>query len=902
MTFSITIKIAEAGTALASGGNSLVGHTWFVLNSVEFGPTSFGFAPAVHGEAFGQGKVYTSDDVEYQTTSYSRTIELTDKQYREVLKFAMESLDEGTYGDYNGLRNSCIDFVYTALRQLGMVVEGRASDGLVWPSWNDDLYDSLLNTQLPRDPDELTGYTARNAGNYSEGLHGRGTNDNLQGGSATDWLAGYGGSDKLAGEGGDDFLYGGAGDDYLNGGSGADKLRGGLGNDWLGYTAAGESAGSTAERDSSGNYYEGGVGLDHIFGSSQADIIRFNQGDGTDIVTGNGGDDVLEYAASGVSLSVSREGKDLILTRALQDGQFDRIVLQNWYADKKADAMRLSRVDLGAIDAATGQFVVSGTVNQQTMHDLGLSRTIASNAQELRGDLMYYQETLQGSDREDWLYSSQAADENSVGDVLVSGKGNDYLYGSIGADKVRIYAGDGTDVFRGNGGADIIEVYESLTFKSSSTHFDQIGKDLVITFSDSTQLTVRDWTREGASMVFRDGTEGFAVNSEWVAQHLTGIYGDASANAITGNAQANVLYGYAGGDSLVGGGGNDEFWGGADNDQLVGGTGNDVFHYSRGDGIDDVWGGGGSDVLDFQGSGVGYPITATRTGSDLRLSYSPSDSVTVHDWFSSSNASMQVKLPNGQLLSAATVNAGFNSTTMGWTNGVYDSSNFLAVLYGLSSNYRILDQNYQATWGKSFFASAFNGAAKNYYAGFSVDGQPVYSWGAGMGNQYATPGTILYGDVWWNFWSNGNGGYKFVITTASAGQVVNGWSYDSGNPGGLNWDHISKSPGFYYSNQAQALPVTKDSYVLYNGTKMAGTVSALQAKQSLDASDASDFDTLMALNTAHTWQDEIFASNAEGSLTELHRVGPLRVGAPHDEGFVSIVGTANPILEAYSMV
>lgn len=748
---------------------------------------------------------------------------------------------------------------------------------------------------------------------------GTSADDVYSGLGGSDTIYGFEGDDKLLGDIGDDKIFGGIGNDtllgglgsdslkgedgsdVLNGGLGSDYLFGGAGNDWLGYDAAGIAEGSVIERDSDGNYYEGGTGNDHLFGSTSADRIRFNQGDGSDVVTGNGGADILEYAAGGNFLTTTREGKDLVLSRTLPDGTVDRIVMLNWYADKPSDAMRLVRVDFGAIDPTTGQFVLSGALDQETLHQQGLHKQIADNAQELRGDLVYYQETLQGSSRSDSLYSSQAADDGSVGDILVGGKGDDYLYGSIGADKVRLWKGDGADVFRGNGGADIIEAYDGLSFKSSSTHLDQVGTNLVITFANDTKLTVLDWTRDGASMAFREGANGYAVGSDWIAQHLTGIYGDAAANLITGNALSNVLYGYAGNDRLVGGGGNDEFWGGADNDQLTGGTGNDVFHYSKGDGIDQVWGGGGSDVLDFQGSGLGYAITATRAGSDLRLSYSANDSVTVHDWFASSSASMQVKLPNGQLVSAATINEGFNTTSSGWTSGVYNSSNFLAVLYGFNSNFQTLDQKYQATWGKSFFANAFNGAGQSYYAGFSIDGQPVYNWGAGIGNAYATPGKIIYGDVWWSYWSNGKGGYNFVITHVDAGQVANGWSYDSGNPGGLNQNYITKNSWSHMDNPVQQVPSTRESYVLFNGTKMAGAVTTFQAKQSMEASHASDFDALLALSTFHAGQDDSFAGSETAQMSGLHRISPLQVDVMHTDGFAAIIAPVSTA-DAFSMV
>ena len=655
----------------------------------------------------------------------------------------------------------------------------------------------------------------------SDTLYGFEGNDTLLGDIGDDKIFGGTGNDTLLGGMGSDTLKGEADNDVLNGGLGTDYLYGGSGDDWLGYDEADINKGSSIERDSDGNYYEGGTGSDHIFGSVNADRIRFSQGDGTDIVTGNGGADILEYVANGGFLATSREGKNLVLSRTHINGAVDRIVMQNWYADIPAESMRLDRVDFGAIDPTTGLFVASGSLSGDILHEQGLHKQIGATAQELRGDLVAYQETLQGSDRADWLYSSQAVDENSVGDILVGGIGDDYLYGSIGADKIRIGAGDGKDVFRGNGGADIVETYGGISLTHTYTKLDKVGADLRATFIDGTQLTIRDWDVEGKLMAFREGRDGSLVGYGWVNQNLDNFYGDAGVNGITGTTSANELYGYGGADRLVGGGGNDKFWGGIGNDELVGGTGNDTFYYGLGDGIDHVWGGGGSDVLDFQASGQGRPLTASRVGNDIKFSYSASDNVTIHDWFSTAGAAMTVKLPNGQVMSSSQVNAGFNTTALGWTGGVYNSQDFLAVLYSLNSNFKILDDQYKATWGKSFYAQAFNSMVKNYYndTGVDINGSSVYSWGAGIGNAYATPGTILYGDVWWDFWSNGNGGHNFVITQATAGHVTSGWSYDAGNPGGLNaFPEVVKVSDFYYSNPMQAMPLTRDSFVVYDGS------------------------------------------------------------------------------------
>jgi hypothetical protein len=149
------------------------------------------------------------------------------------------------------------------------------------------------------------------------------------------------GAHDYAGTGGVDRIYGTALDDVLSGGIGADILAGGAGNDWLGYTSASESAGSSDELNSGSNYYEGGTGDDHIFGSVNADTFRFNESDGVDTVRGNGGADVLQFNANGAAPVVFREEKDLVLTL---DG--DEIIFKDWYSDLLDQSPRLDRIEL----------------------------------------------------------------------------------------------------------------------------------------------------------------------------------------------------------------------------------------------------------------------------------------------------------------------------------------------------------------------------------------------------------------------------------------------------------------------------------------------------------------------------------------------------------------------------
>jgi len=83
--FSIEFKVADISTPLAGGGQSSTGHTWFVLrDSVAGTALSYGFAPAVHGAAFGPSKVYDDDDSNYLQTLSTRLLTLSEAQYLQI--------------------------------------------------------------------------------------------------------------------------------------------------------------------------------------------------------------------------------------------------------------------------------------------------------------------------------------------------------------------------------------------------------------------------------------------------------------------------------------------------------------------------------------------------------------------------------------------------------------------------------------------------------------------------------------------------------------------------------------------------------------------------------------------------------------------------------------------------
>lgn len=107
-------------------------------------------------------------------------------------------------------------------------------------------------------------------------------NNRIRGLKGDDSLHGGDGRDVLSGDAGDDLLSGGNGGDKLNGGGGRDRLTGDNGNDRL----FGGSGNDVLKGGSGRDTLDGGTGNDRLNGNSGSDLFVFNEGFGTDTITG----------------------------------------------------------------------------------------------------------------------------------------------------------------------------------------------------------------------------------------------------------------------------------------------------------------------------------------------------------------------------------------------------------------------------------------------------------------------------------------------------------------------------------------------------------------------------------------------------------------------------------------
>ncbi|MDW7599176.1 XVIPCD domain-containing protein [Stenotrophomonas maltophilia] len=129
--YTVEIVIAAPGTPLVDerGVQKVVdgvpqtsgpGHMFYVLHGPDKTTQSFGFAPSEHGSMNGPGEVMKTDAAEYRNPHYSRTLEISEQQYRKLEAFGAHPDKYGFDLQYKDVRNNCVDFTWEALNHAGI--------------------------------------------------------------------------------------------------------------------------------------------------------------------------------------------------------------------------------------------------------------------------------------------------------------------------------------------------------------------------------------------------------------------------------------------------------------------------------------------------------------------------------------------------------------------------------------------------------------------------------------------------------------------------------------------------------------------------------------------------------------------------------------------------------------
>jgi Ca2+-binding RTX toxin-like protein len=230
--------------------------------------------------------------------------------------------------------------------------------------------------------------------------------------------------------------------------------------------------------------------------------------------------------------------------------------------------------------------------------------------------------------------SSGGGDDNinisgaSIGSIINTGTGKDYIIGSNGNDKLDSSSGDdtviggekndtidggiGNDILNGESGNDVITFGEGSKTVNGGGGNDRLELDFSGESADFT-LTYNEFKKASLTTGgILDGTELEAIEQFNVASGSGDDVIDIAAATV-----GSVVSSGEGNDSLVGGLGDDELDGGSDNDTFFGGSGEDQI-----DG-----GAGRQDVAVFSGDRADYEITFGDDGVTV-TDDSDSDSLT----------------------------------------------------------------------------------------------------------------------------------------------------------------------------------------------------------------------------------------------------------------------------------
>jgi Ca2+-binding RTX toxin-like protein len=353
----------------------------------------------------------------------------------------------------------------------------------------------------------------------------------FDGGDGNDLLDGSETSTQLNGEGG-------KGNDILIGGSADDTLDGGIGNDEV----------------------EGEKGDDRMIGGTGNDTLAWDDGDGSDRMSGDAGIDTIEVEGSLL------QGDDFVLEQSGTQAIFDRVNL----------GLFTLTVDTAEI------FDVAGVGGDDKFTVGDLSNTDVNKVFYRGGegnDLLDGSETstqlnAKGEAGNDTLIGGSANDtlDGGAGNDEVEGeKGDDTMIGGSGNDTLAWDDGDGSDRISGNVGFDTVAVEGSL-LRGDDFVLEQSGTQAIFDRVNLGPFTLTVDTAEKFTVSGEGGNDRFTVKdlSNTTVKEVTfeGGAGNDKLDASLTDVKI-VADGGAGNDILIGGNNNNSFTGGAGRDTFV---------------------------------------------------------------------------------------------------------------------------------------------------------------------------------------------------------------------------------------------------------------------------------------------------------------------------------------------
>ena len=495
------------------------------------------------------------------------------------------------------------------------------------------------------------------AGNNQDNILSGGAGaDTLTGGEGADTLTGGEGADTLTGGEGADTLTGGEGADTLTGGEGEDTLTGGAGEDTASYEFASEGVRVDLSRteaqidfdgthgfsantneavgdilteiqhitgsdhndwltgDDTSNDLQGGAGNDVLAGGAGEDSYLFNTGDGTDIVTDDGGKIVFlqgtnnDYVGAAYTFSRANFGNsETVILTVTKNGNILNVL--EFAIDPTSDYAFTTR-DTDGIDSKidSSLFVVPPRLGSEQNPFLatavvdifpgsidydwvsyenseeGVRIALDDNANPAvvsegwaTGDSLTNINNVIGSDHRDVFRG------NSDANIFYGGDGIDSLHGGAGADT--LYGGGGINSLFGGAGADTLYGGDNIDRLEGGAGADTIdggGGNNYASYVNSDKGVRIDLALTGAQQDFLSEHGFTSNNNEAVGDifiRIGHIRGSNHDDWLTGNDRNNEFYAREGNDRISGGAGDDYLSGGADADTMDGGLDRDTAGY-----------------------------------------------------------------------------------------------------------------------------------------------------------------------------------------------------------------------------------------------------------------------------------------------------------------------------------
>jgi len=159
--YSVSAFIAARGTPSPIEGSS-GGHIWLGLEDYTNGYNIeyYGFNSGEH-RVVGKGAIVTNDNETYLYSAHKIKFPITQEQYSKINEFIYQASilnSKGkVFGGYDIATNSCVDFVFTALRAAGIGAERGyiTQDGRMIPMSNipglEEIHQHFLNEQGYKD-------------------------------------------------------------------------------------------------------------------------------------------------------------------------------------------------------------------------------------------------------------------------------------------------------------------------------------------------------------------------------------------------------------------------------------------------------------------------------------------------------------------------------------------------------------------------------------------------------------------------------------------------------------------------------------------------------------------------------------------------------------------------------